>query len=238
MSPAVILLLVRRERGPREGNEGRTDPEWSIMGLLGTKEKGDYSGARGALYNLLQRHALPRDGTGYRRGTRTSRGGGGLPLRADVLRPDALQHRLPEGGHPPGEALRRDLRRLRGHRRALRLLREHGPRALPYGRRSRRGRASRRTGRGTRPESLRALRVLTQKARRLRRRRLLPTPGDLPSDLPLIEDAQDRRCSAGAIAQRAGHRPRRALRGRGLHSGGQLLPDAHRGRTSPPSCRG
>src|SRR5688572_12906862 len=58
---------------PRESNEGRTDPEWSIMGLLGTKEKGDYSGARGALYNLLQRHALSRDGTGYRRGSRTPR---------------------------------------------------------------------------------------------------------------------------------------------------------------------
>src|SRR5215213_5839981 len=124
MSPAVILLLVRRERGRRESNEGRTDVEWSIMGLLGTKEKGDYGGARGALYNLLQRHALSRDGTGYRRGSRTSRGGGRFSLRADVLRPDALQHRLPEGDHPPGEALRRDLRWLRGRRRALRLLRE------------------------------------------------------------------------------------------------------------------
>jgi hypothetical protein len=39
---------------PGEGNEGRTNLEWSIMGLLGTKEKGDYSGACGALYNLLQ----------------------------------------------------------------------------------------------------------------------------------------------------------------------------------------
>jgi L-lactate dehydrogenase complex protein LldE len=51
-------------------------------GALRRRGEGDYSGARGALYNLLQRHALSRDGTGYRRGSRTSRCGGRLSLLA------------------------------------------------------------------------------------------------------------------------------------------------------------
>src|SRR5215216_5561919 len=40
MSPALTPLLVRRERGLREGNEGRGALEWSIMVLLDAEEKG------------------------------------------------------------------------------------------------------------------------------------------------------------------------------------------------------
>src|SRR5215203_3299648 len=40
MSPTLTPLLVRRERGLREGNEGRGALEWSIMVLLDAEEKG------------------------------------------------------------------------------------------------------------------------------------------------------------------------------------------------------
>src|SRR5215210_1907334 len=79
-----------------------------------TTEKKGVGRARGALYHLLQRYPLPRDRPGDGRAARTARGRGGLPLFADLLRPDALQHRLPARGDTARPALRRDFQELRG----------------------------------------------------------------------------------------------------------------------------
>src|SRR5215218_590832 len=181
----VVNVHTPRKRGNRAG-----EPRWSIMGFRDPRE--EYNGARGALYNLLQRYALPGDGPGHRGGPGRARGTGGLSPHPDVLRPDALQHRLPARGHPARETLRRGLRPLRCRRRAFRLLREHGTRAVSHGRRPGRRPASRGECRGARPPGLRALRIPGPTARRHRRRGLLSAPGHVPSDVPLLADAQGR----------------------------------------------
>ena len=57
----------------------------------------------------------------------TARPRGRVPGGADLLRSDARQHRLPARGPAAGPPPRRDLRRLRGGRRAVRVVRRVGP---------------------------------------------------------------------------------------------------------------
>ena len=67
-----------------------------------------------------------------------------------------------------------------------------------------------RGGGGGRGPDLRAVGVPGRRARRDRRRRVLPAPGDLPPDLPLAAAAAGRRPAAAAAARGRGHRPGRA----------------------------
>ena len=108
-----------------------------------------------------------------------------------------------------------DVRRLRRHRRAERVVRRLDP--PPARRRRRRGRRRARsptTPRDGRGAHLRAVRVPGRRARRDRRRRLLPAPGDLPPDLPLAAAAAGRRPALPAAARGARPRPGRAARRR------------------------
>ena len=83
------------------------------------------------LHHVSRRHALAggRAGDGPR--PRTRRGRARVPARADLLRADALQRRPSRRGTGAGSAIRRGLRRLRGDRDAVRLLRGARPDARP-----------------------------------------------------------------------------------------------------------
>ncbi len=185
-----------------------------------------------------------------------ARAGGRVPRGADLLRPDALQHRLLGRGPGAGQPLRARVRRRRGGGVAVGLLRGHGARALL-------------TGAG-RPR-VRAVAVPGRAARRGGRGRLLPAPGHLPPHLPLAAGAAGGRRSAAPAARGARDRPRgtaggggvlrlrRHVRGEepgrvrrdahgqdhararyergGVHSRRQLLPDAHRRRAVAPARR-
>ena len=87
--------------------------------------------ARRALHHLLQRHAVP--GTGQAVVALLERLGHevDVPRGADLLRPDALQHRLPPRGGAAGPAFRRGVPRRGDDRLAVGLVRRHGARALP-----------------------------------------------------------------------------------------------------------
>ena len=79
--------------------------------------------ARLAVHHVLQRHDVPADGPGGGHGAGAARCGRRLPAGADVLRPDALQHRLRRGDDPAGAAVRRRVRRRRAGRLAVGLVR-------------------------------------------------------------------------------------------------------------------
>ena len=64
-----------------------------------------------------------------------------IPARADLLRPDALQRRPRGRGTDPGPTIRRGVRRLRGDRDAVRLLRRARPDTCPDARAGRPRRA-------------------------------------------------------------------------------------------------
>ncbi|CAA9457156.1 MAG: Predicted L-lactate dehydrogenase, Fe-S oxidoreductase subunit YkgE, partial [uncultured Rubrobacteraceae bacterium] len=172
--------------------------------------------ASSPVHHLLQRHPVPEHWPGDGRASGAPRPRGSLPRGADVLRTDALQHGVSEGGDPAGPPLRRRLQGLRRRGRSLRLLRRHGPRAVPHGREPRERQEAPLRGRGARGEGLRAFGVSRQKDWRHGRRGVLPPPRHLPPDLPLLEDAQGRGRAPGASAQRAGHGPRGAARGEGV----------------------
>ena len=127
---------------------------------------------RRALHRLLQRHALPVDRTGRRplleRLGHTRR----VPARADLLRPDALQHRLSGRGAAAGAALRARLRRLRRGRLAVGVVRRHGARAVPSPRRADADATLAERVAALGAARLRALRVPCRPARRRRRRRV------------------------------------------------------------------
>ena len=147
---------------------------------------------------------FPGTGKAVVRPARAARARGRLPDGPDLLRADALQHRLPARGDPAGAALRRGLQRRRGGRLAVGLVRRDGPRDLPQARPSSpTTRSWRGPSRRADPAGLRALRVPRQQAGRRGRRRLLPAPGDVPPDLPLAADAP------------VGDAPLRLLRGSG-----------------------
>ena len=81
--------------------------------------------------HLPRRRPLPRRRQGDGRGARAARPRGRLPAGPDVLRPDAHQHRLParrgRAGAPPRRGVRAGPgRRLRGGRRAVRVVRRLG----------------------------------------------------------------------------------------------------------------
>src|SRR5437868_5018411 len=79
---------------------------------------------------MLQRHALSRDWSGGRASPRTVGAHGRLSRGADLLRTDALQHRLPKGSlaaHPPFCA---SLRLVRSRRSPFSLLCWYGTRDL------------------------------------------------------------------------------------------------------------
>ena len=86
------------------------------------------------VHHVLQRHALSPDGQGRGAPARAARAHGRVPDGPDLLRADALQHRLPARGDPAGAALRRGLRRCRGGRLAVGLVRGDGARDVPEGR--------------------------------------------------------------------------------------------------------
>ena len=98
---------------------------------------------------------FPRDGAGDGVAARGRRVRGGLPGRADLLRPDARQQRLRARGAPARAALRRRLRRRRGGRLALGLVRRDGARAVraPRPRGGGRGAAPARSRRSARASS-------------------------------------------------------------------------------------
>src|SRR5215213_960816 len=79
--------------------------------------------ARIPLRHLLQRHALPADGPGGRSAARAAWLRGRLSARADLLRADAHELRLPARGAGAGAPLRARLRRRRGRGDAVRLVR-------------------------------------------------------------------------------------------------------------------
>ena len=168
---------------------------------------------------------------------RAARPRGRRPAGADLLRPDARQHRLPARGRADRGQPRARVRRRGGDRRAVRVVRGLDPppagRRRAAGRGARAGRRGRRAGRA----HLRAVPVPGRRPRRHRRRRLLPAPGHLPPDLPLAADAAGRRPAAAAAARRPRARPGRAARRRPVlrlrrHLRGQerrhLDRDAHR----------
>ena len=68
---------------------------------------------------------------GDRRRPRAARARGRVPARADVLRADAHEQRLPEGGARAGAAVRRGVRRVRDRRLALVVLRGNRAGSLP-----------------------------------------------------------------------------------------------------------
>ena len=157
---------------------------------------------------------FPQTGRAVVTAARAARAHGRLPDGPDLLRADALQHRLPARGDPAGPALRRGLRRRRGRRLAVGLVRRDGPRDVPAGAAELAGDA-RPAPRGRRRSiaaGLRAVRVPRPQAGGRGRRRLLPAPGDVPPDLPLAADAPGRRRPAAAAAGGPGDRPGRAAR--------------------------
>ena len=131
-------------------------------GPLRARGHGGYRGGGGRLSEDRAVHHLPggrpvsAGGPGDRAAAGAAGARGGVSERPDLLRPDARQHRLPEGGAAAGRAVRRGVRAVRGRRRAVRVLRRvgaaparDGGRALRYAgpgavrsRRWRRGRTS------------------------------------------------------------------------------------------------
>src|SRR5690606_38288422 len=184
-----------------------------------------------------------------------------FPAGPDVLRADALQHRLPRRGRTTGPPLRGGVRRLRLRGGPLRFVRGHGPR-VPS--RSVRDQSRRRT-------HLRTQRVHCGHPRGHRRRCVLPAPGDLPPHLPLASPARRGRQAVAPAARGEGspagrvtaggtvlrfrrhvrveergdvhrHAGRqdalRAGHGRtGAHRGRQLVSDAHRWWSVPTAHR-
>ena len=152
--------------------------------------------------HLPGRHDVPGRGQGDRAAAGAARPRGGLPGRADLLRPDAHQHRLPAGGAAAGPPARRTFAPYDVVVAPVRVVRRIGaPPARdggPVGGRRRAGRPRR----GRRVAHLRAVRAARRRARGRGRRRVLPAPGHLPPDLPLAADAAGRRQAAAAAAPR------------------------------------
>ena len=100
--------------------------------------------ARRPVHHLLQRPAVPGRRAGDGPAPPASRARGRLPRGADVLRPDALQHRLPRRLRAARPPLRGRVRRLRRRGHALGVVRGDGPSQPRDGRRGvRRSRARR-----------------------------------------------------------------------------------------------
>ena len=142
---------------------------------------------------------------------RAARPRGRLSRGADLLRPDALQHRLPGRVRAAGPA-RSPTRSQRydvvvtPSASCASMVRHHHATVAAHAaddRRSSRHVAARRAAR------LRAERVPRRRARRDRRRRRLPAPGGVPPDLPLGPAARDRRSAAPTARGRRGPRARR-----------------------------
>ena len=149
--------------------------------------------------HLRQRRDVPRHGQGRGDPAAPPRGRGRLPAGADLLRAADGQHRLPRRGGAGGAHLRRRVRGVRRGRHAVGLVRRVG--AAPALDRRPTAPGTRRWWRRLRETGaagLRAQRVPRRRARRDRRRRVLPAPGDLPPDLPLAADARRRRPAAAA----------------------------------------
>ena len=113
-----------------------------------------------------------------------------FPRRADVLRADAHEQRLPAEALALARRFVRGVRRVRDRRLAVVVVRGNGAAPLP-GARARAGVRSARA-------SLRAVRAARAPARGHGRRRVVPAPRDLPPDLPLAaRDARRRRAASG-----------------------------------------
>src|SRR5690606_12489962 len=185
---------VRVRFGRVSGNESSVEGIAVLYGLtilcgptIPRKEKR----ARRPLPHLRERHALPRHRQGRRVAAAPAGVRGRLPGRADLLRADARQLRLPAGRRAAGAPLHRGLRRVRGGGGALRGLRRDGPRAVPEAGQTRQpARGGRLPGGAAGP---RADRGPAGRAQGRRRGCLLPAPGDLPPDLPLAPRAPPRR---------------------------------------------
>ena len=198
------------------GQEHRQPAQRRRRGRGGVSAVAGADGMRASLFiTCLDRHPLPRGRAGDRRAARAARRRGRLPGRADLLRPDARQHRLRARGDPARAALRARVRRLarsssRRRRPASRMVRTFYPRVAELA-----GDAGAR-GRGRRAGAARAraLRAARRPARRRGRRRVLPAPRRLPPELPRPAAARARRRAAAPAARRPRHRPRRAARGR------------------------
>ena len=76
-----------------------------------------------AVHHLPGGRHVPRGGAGDRTDPGTPRARGGLSRGADVLRPDAREHRLPEAGVPAGRTVRGGVRAVRRGGRPVRIVR-------------------------------------------------------------------------------------------------------------------
>ena len=144
---------------------------------------------------------FPQVGPGHGRPARAARPPGRVPARADLLRADAREHRIPAGGAAAGPALRRRVRAAtrRSSRRPGRAPARSAisTRWWPasYGDEALAGRAE-----AVAARTYRAVRAAGRRARGRGRRRALPAPGDLPPDLPFAADAAGRRQAVAAAA--------------------------------------
>ena len=122
--------------------------------------------------------------------------------RADLLRPDACQHRIPEAGAAAGRAVRGRLCSVRRDRCAVGFVCRLGsPSACDDREAVRIGRAGR-SGRGGGGQDVRAVGVPRRCAGRQRCRRLFPASGDLSPDLPFAANAAGWRQADQAAAGR------------------------------------
>ena len=134
-------------------------------------------------------------------GAGAARARGRLPRRADVLRPDAREQRLPRARRSARAPLRRAFEPFEAvvspSSSCVGAVRELYPA---------RGRERRRALRRarTRVARLRAVGAARRPARRDRRRRVVPAPRDLPPDVPLAAGHPRRRRAAAAAGPSAG----------------------------------
>ena len=171
-----------------------------------------------AVHHLLQRPPVPGGRAGGRPAAPAPRSRGRVPGRADLLRPDPVQHRLPRRVRAARPAVRAGVRRVRRRRDAVAIVRGDGPPPPPADRaRDRRHGLGGGRRRG-RPAGVRPDRVPGRRPGRDRRRRPFPAHRGVPPDLPLGPTARDRRPAAAAPRGRrrpqAGRAPgcRRVLR--------------------------
>ena len=145
--PLLAELRARAGRRGRPGRRvprGRATPRASRRSAASPRSRArtsrsEHRSAHRALRHLHRRHGLSRGGARDRSGARAARARGRVSRRADLLRPDAREQRLPGRRARARAPVRRGVRRARGRRVALVVVRRQRARALsaagPRGRR-------------------------------------------------------------------------------------------------------
>ena len=133
------LLARLRESARRRGRPGRGLPCRRARGALAASAARRTSRAptrrsdavaHRAVRDMHRRRRRARGREGDRRRPRAARARGRVPGGADVLRADAHEQRLPEGGSRAGAAVRAGVRRVRDDRLALVVVRRDGAASL------------------------------------------------------------------------------------------------------------